>query len=389
MKTKLNFLLIIDTDIKMKHSSKTFYYYLDLIRWISAFLVVIGHIRSILFLDFSQIHDSNLAIKLFYFITGIGHEAVIIFFVLSGYLVGGQVIKNISNGEFIWIEYLIKRTSRLYIVLIPCLVFGFIIDSIGINYFNNLGSYTHSNIYNIASINYSILDRTNIPTFLANLFMLQTSFLETFGSNGPLWSLAYEFWYYILFPVIIYILKNNFMNVKKTFVYLTLILSLSFLLNEQIFLYMIIWIAGALISLITKSYFNTMISALLLLTYIFLSKYLNYDIGFYKDLLLCFFVCILINSFVDNKSKTYFQNINSKLADFSYTLYLFHFPFSLLVLSSMSLIKLEATSTTFIYFLLIIILVYIYSFIIYLFFENNTGVIRNYLLRKLSKKEIL
>jgi hypothetical protein len=39
----------------MKHSSKTFYYYLDLIRWISAFLVVIGHIRSILFLDFSHI----------------------------------------------------------------------------------------------------------------------------------------------------------------------------------------------------------------------------------------------------------------------------------------------------------------------------------------------
>ena len=34
-----------------------------------------------------------------------------------------------------------------------------------------------------------------------NAFFLQTIVGPTFGSNGPLWSLAYEWWYYVLFPL--------------------------------------------------------------------------------------------------------------------------------------------------------------------------------------------
>jgi peptidoglycan/LPS O-acetylase OafA/YrhL len=37
---------------------------------------------------------------------------------------------------------------------------------------------------------------------VGNVFFLQTIVVPTFGSNGPLWSLANEFWYYMLFPAI-------------------------------------------------------------------------------------------------------------------------------------------------------------------------------------------
>jgi peptidoglycan/LPS O-acetylase OafA/YrhL len=38
-------------------------------------------------------------------------------------------------------------------------------------------------------------------TFLGNLTFLQTIYVGIFGSNGPMWSLANEFWYYIMFPL--------------------------------------------------------------------------------------------------------------------------------------------------------------------------------------------
>ena len=39
-------------------------------------------------------------LKAFYFLTGLGHQAVIIFFVLSGFFVGGSILKNLENFSF-------------------------------------------------------------------------------------------------------------------------------------------------------------------------------------------------------------------------------------------------------------------------------------------------
>src|SRR6202030_1593882 len=49
----------------------------------------------------------------------------------------------------------------------------------------------------------SVIPRSQITPgiFLGNLFFVQTILCRTFGSNGPLWSLANEFWYYVLFPL--------------------------------------------------------------------------------------------------------------------------------------------------------------------------------------------
>ena len=40
--------------------------------------------------------------------------------------------------------------------------------------------------------------------WLGNLFFLQKIFVPVFCNDGPLWSLAYEFWYYILFPLLLF-----------------------------------------------------------------------------------------------------------------------------------------------------------------------------------------
>ncbi len=46
-----------------------------------------GHLRAFVFKDYSP--GGGVVEKAFYLFTGLGHEAVIIFFAMSGFLVGG------------------------------------------------------------------------------------------------------------------------------------------------------------------------------------------------------------------------------------------------------------------------------------------------------------
>jgi peptidoglycan/LPS O-acetylase OafA/YrhL len=41
----------------------------------------------------------------------------------------------------------------------------------------------------------------DILTLIGNLGFVQTICVPVFGTNGPLWSLANEFWYYVMFPL--------------------------------------------------------------------------------------------------------------------------------------------------------------------------------------------
>ncbi len=74
-------------------------------------------------------------------VAGIGSQAVIIFFVLSGYLVGGSVLRGITAGNWSWGRYLRRRLVRLWVVLIPALLIGWGIDSTGIHLFGNQSLY--------------------------------------------------------------------------------------------------------------------------------------------------------------------------------------------------------------------------------------------------------
>lgn len=63
-------------------------------RCIAAFLVVSMHLRAALFVDWQQSESRGMAARLFYSVTSLGSEAVVVFFVLSGFLVGGSLLKG-------------------------------------------------------------------------------------------------------------------------------------------------------------------------------------------------------------------------------------------------------------------------------------------------------
>lgn len=163
-------------------------------RALAAVAVVLQHARDLVVADYA----GQRAWAPIFLGTGFGHQAVIVFFVLSGYWVGRNVLRDVARPAF-WSRYLISRGSRLYIVFLPALLVGGALDW--------SGAAALAPAYYQANPSHSFTglapDSLSATTLLGNLLFLQTIVVPTFGSNGPLWSLACEFWFYIWFPALV------------------------------------------------------------------------------------------------------------------------------------------------------------------------------------------
>jgi peptidoglycan/LPS O-acetylase OafA/YrhL len=180
----------------MKHRDSI----LDLIRGLSALLVMLSHLRGFIFLDYDELERGGVLTKGFYFVSGLGHQAVIVFFALSGYFVGGSVLSGLAKGSFTWRGYITARLTRLWMVLLPALMLTLGLDLLGQHW--NPGAYAGAfNERFMSGPTTAIPAAHDWLTFIGNLGFVQTVSVPVYGSNGPLWSLANEFWYYVMFPL--------------------------------------------------------------------------------------------------------------------------------------------------------------------------------------------
>lgn len=177
-------------------SDSNHFAYFDVIRFIAAALVMVSHARDLLLVDFGDVAAHGIAVKAFYFLTGLGHEAVVVFFVLSGFWISSSIDRRQSSPQ-LWTNYGIDRMARLYVVLVPALIATLCWDLAGIH---ALRSPLYDGTFGPNSLRMNVAHELGISQFLGNLVFLQTIAVSTFGSNGPLWSLANEFWYYIAYP---------------------------------------------------------------------------------------------------------------------------------------------------------------------------------------------
>lgn len=176
------------------------YVHLDALRALAAFLVLAGHARGFVIVDFSAVSGAGVFAQALYFATSLGHQAVMVFFALSGFLIGAQVLTRMAEGTFLWRVYLLRRLTRLWIVVLPALVLTFCLDRLGMASSSAAGY--QGEWYSLLSSGPQVFTDHSVATFLGNLAFLQTITVPVFGSNGPLWSLANEFWYYIAFPLL-------------------------------------------------------------------------------------------------------------------------------------------------------------------------------------------
>lgn len=99
--------------------------WIDALRFMAAFLVLLCHSRNDFFVKYDQLdgNEQGIAAFVFYTITRLGPEAVWMFFIISGFLVGGIGLERIQRGTFRLKDYAVNRTVRIALPLIGAIVF--------------------------------------------------------------------------------------------------------------------------------------------------------------------------------------------------------------------------------------------------------------------------
>ena len=154
--------------------------WLDHFRWLSALMVAASHLRNMLMPD--AVHLGPPA-AVFYFFTLFAEQAVVVFFVLSGLLVGGVIVRGAREGRFAPAKYAVDRASRLYVALVPALVLSVVLQ------------------WTVGAV--SCPEPDDVLRIAGNL-----AFVQNFGgtppcNNASLWSLSSEGYFYVVGPLMI------------------------------------------------------------------------------------------------------------------------------------------------------------------------------------------
>ncbi len=217
---------------------------LDLVRGVAAVLVCAGHLRSLLLQDSVSMSGQH-ALLPFYFLTSLGHEAVMVFFVLSGYLVGGAVLRDFFGECFSWRRYIIARITRLWMVVLPALILTVALDRTGLELFGTDGVYAGAPAFgNVLAP--GISERLDVRTIIGNALFVQTVLVRPLGSNGALWSLANEAWYYLMFPTALTVVWSG-PRLRRVVAAAALAGMVAFV-GRGIVWYMLPWLLGAAVA---------------------------------------------------------------------------------------------------------------------------------------------
>ncbi|RXG13092.1 acyltransferase family protein [Leeuwenhoekiella aestuarii] len=341
---------------------------LEAIRGFAALYVVIYH----LFLTGIIQSSSFIVNTLFRF----GQEAVILFFVLSGFVIKYSHERASDKSFFTYFE---KRFLRIFIPLI--LVFL-------TNYF--LFSYQDEMFLSI-----------DWKQFFGNLFMFQdvgslkpNVIVNPFLGNTPLWSLSYEWWFYMLFFGL-YFLKPE--RATKLVYVLAVLSAISYLFYpnflNRLLMYLLIWWGGLLIadlflknekisfSNLRNYLFVMLLIAALLLLNVFIQGYTNIgnivkNIGIHPVLELRHFIFAILAitlALCWHKLNWVFFRFTFlpfyRLAPISYALYISHW-FLVIKATYLNDYISNIWIRTFIYLLLCFVFSYLVEEVIYVYFRK-------------------
>jgi peptidoglycan/LPS O-acetylase OafA/YrhL len=184
--------------------------YLDLARACAALAVVVAHFGYFKIFDDAQIAR----------IPDFGREAVIAFFVLSGFVIAYSAEhKNLTAKS-----YVVARAARLYSVVLPVLVLSFI-----------LATGVRDVLHAPAAHSYELRRPwLYVPFHLAFLGDVW-SFVERPPWLVPYWSLDYEAWYYVLFGVF------HFTNGRRRWLAAGAVLAF---VGPRLWLLLPVWLSG-------------------------------------------------------------------------------------------------------------------------------------------------
>jgi peptidoglycan/LPS O-acetylase OafA/YrhL len=367
---------------------KNNFLWLDLVRGLAALIVFTGHLRIICFKEVS-LSEIGLFAKLFYFVTGYGHQAVVIFFVLSGFFIIKSIDESARANKWNFSNYSINRLSRLWTVLIPALLIGFVIDRFGFHFFPSTLGYTEQIKY-FEGLN--ARESLNASVFIGNVSFLQGILVPTLGFNTPTWTLPYEFWYYVLFPVLYFLVYPKY-SLYTRMAFSLLATGVFIIVGSEIAIYFLVWLMGGVSFIIYKKLsagfsLASFLKYFILLAFGFILIMIRFKLSplFFNDFTLAISFGLLIPVLCTWDIKMpVLKKLAAYLSNVSYTLYLTHLPLCMFITSWLSFQVSELNAKNIGLYTAVCVVTMLYSTLFWYLFERNTDKCRRWVTSLFSK----
>lgn len=301
---------------------------IDGLRAIAILLVISFH-----YINNQLVNATSKVAKFFCLATSFGWAGVDLFFVLSGFLIGGILIANKQKNKYFSTFY-IRRFVRIIPTYYMLIILFIIVGSI--SFFKS---------------NYFVAGNNVIPTWsyflmLHNIFMGQ---LNNMGNSAMsvTWSIGIEEQFYLIIPFIIYYTKNKWLPLLLAFfiilanifrfyytspgVWIPAYVLLPCRMDAISFGVLIAWInSNYSLTTFTTKYFKYILFTMLSTVLICAFMYLKYqDIGIIRNTLFAlFFACAIVLALAKPNSyygKILANKILNWIGTISYSLYLFHY----------------------------------------------------------------
>lgn len=283
--------------------------YFDMWRGMSAIAVLVGHTVPLYY-------EGNRIFPAF------AGAAVMAFFALSGFFIHKSLAKGTQDGRFDTKNYAISRVNRI----VPTFLFALFVTwacwAIAPLVFQS-GTRAY--------VTPTVREAISLEGFARTAFFLNGLLGPTVSANGPLWSLAYEVWFYIGAALLFLGLTG------KRLAWLGLALYPIFVIADPWFaVWGACWLGGAAISVLHASdrlawaKRRWMIAALALPLAGFVAIILSppnlvfWATRLFQVLFCAWFILHMANALNEEKLVS-FKSIVAT-AGFSYTLYVIHFP---------------------------------------------------------------
>jgi peptidoglycan/LPS O-acetylase OafA/YrhL len=310
-------------------------------RGIAAMVVAIAHAYTLFI--YPHLGPEDLLGK----ILGIAaHQAVMIFFVVSGYLITISILNNIqkNKGRFNFAQYLISRLARIYPPLIFVIaVTIFFWAAIG---FFHLHGFSPNLPFGIGDFESSRTVFILALSDIKNAVLMRNGMLDV---NGPLWSLCIEWRIYIVAGVLALFITTSKIFIKVLFAILFgYVFKGLWDVNEHAMFYLLVWLLGSIFALAPSLHALLLVKyrawVLMTLLMVVVAWGINNSsmfisggnkFGFFENIFQLL-ICIIWSFFIipDRPMRqSVLKRASIWLGHLSYSLYILHFPIMLFILS--------------------------------------------------------
>lgn len=198
---------------------------LDLLRAVAAQMVCVGHAINFAFGP----------------TTSAPSIGVLLFFVLSGFVIAYTLKTKTDASEYSLGRYCVERFCRIYCAYLPAMLL------IG-------GAQVTASAF---SVKFGPIDPTDILTFLANLAMLQSYPMDhsfgTFGTAGQMTSIAVEFHIYFFVGALFFLCIGRQKKVAALIAILAATMPLGYFLQSEGRALFLLWLMGFAIYFVVRS----------------------------------------------------------------------------------------------------------------------------------------